>query len=188
LLQKAAGGDRKAFSVLYGYYSPLLIRFLYPLAGGSPADAEEVAQEVFLKIWEKREVMMTILSFEAYIFRMARNIMVSRWRRKMAARRAEEQMSRWGEALSSQTEDDILLVEYHDIARKALATLPPRQRQIFELRTQQDLKLEEIAVHLGISLAAVKKQLYAAIDKVRAYLRRHAGLVLGLIISLVRGL
>jgi len=82
--------------------------------------------------------------------------------------------------------DDILFIEYHAIAREAIDRLPPRQRQIFELRTREDLSLNEIAVYLGISLAAVKKQLYAAINFIKTYLRRHAGWLTGLVFFLFR--
>ena len=186
LLQKTAEGNRKAFSVLYTYYTPLLYRQLFPLTNDSKEDTEEIIQELFLKIWEKRDILITIQSFQAYVFRMARNMMVNQHRKKMAQKRLSLELAHQGNYLSALPEDDILFIEYQVIACKAIAQLSPRQRQIFELRTLEDMSLNEIAALLGISLPAVKKQLYAAINFVKTRLREHAGWLVSLIILLKR--
>jgi RNA polymerase sigma-70 factor (ECF subfamily) len=184
LLQKTAEGSREAYTVLYSYYTPLLYRQLFPLTHESKEDTEEIIQELFLKIWEKRDVLIAIQSFQAYVFRMARNIMVSQYRKKTVRQRLFVELEHQGDHLCTLTEEDILFVEYKSIALEAIAQLPPRQRQIFELRTEEDLSLNEIATLLGIGLPAVKKQLYAAINFVKAWLRRHAGWLVGLIMLL----
>lgn len=187
LLQKTSEGDRQAFSELYTYYTPLLFRLLFPLTHASKEDTEEIIQEIFLKIWENRALLPAIQSFQAYVFRMARNMMVSQFRKKTVQKKATQALSLQGEPVTNRPADDILFIEYHAIAREAINRLPPRQRQIFELRTGEDLSLNEIAVHLGISLAAVKKQLYAAIDFIKDHLRRHAGWLTGLVLFFFPG-
>ena len=175
LLQKTAEGSREAFAVLYTYYTPLLYKLLFPLTNASKADTEEIIQDLFLRIWERREVLVSIQSFQAYVFRMARNMMVSQYRKRNVRNRLSVELARQSDQQSVQTTDDILYVEYHALAREAIDRLPPRQRQIFDLRTREDMSLGEIADLLGISLHAVKKQLYEAIRFVREWLRKHAG-------------
>jgi RNA polymerase sigma-70 factor (ECF subfamily) len=161
-----------------------LFRQLFPLNNASKEDTEEIIQEIFLKVWENRELLPAIQSFQAYVFRMGRNIMVTQFRKKTVRQRAAHELSQ--QSAATQGADDILFIEYHAIAREAIHRLPPRQRQIFELRTQHDLSLNEIAAYLGISLAAVKKQLYAAIDSIKTYLRKHAGWLIGLLLFFFR--
>lgn len=184
LLQKITEGSREAFSVLYTCYTPLLYRQLFPLTNDSKEETEEIIQELFLKIWEKRDTLIAIQSFQAYVFRMARNMMVNQYRKKTVRQRLSVELAHRGDHLHTSTEDDILFIEYHAIAREAIAQLPPRQRQIFDLRIHEDMSLNEISALLGISLPAVKKQLYAAINFVKTWLREHAGWLLTLMILL----
>ncbi len=71
LLKKASAGDRIAFSTLYTHYFPRLYRFVF-FINQSHEDTEEILQDVFLKIWDKKESLPRIRSFEDYIFRMAK--------------------------------------------------------------------------------------------------------------------
>ncbi len=72
----------------------------------------------------------------------------------------------------------LLFKQYYQAALAAIDQLPEHRRRIFQLRTQEGLTLEEIAVETGISRSAVKKHLYAAIESVKQYLRQHMGDVL----------
>jgi RNA polymerase sigma factor (sigma-70 family) len=188
LLRQAAAGDRAAFAALYTHYTPLLYRQLFPLTRDSKPDTEEIIQDVFLRIWEKKETLIALQSFGAYSFRIARNIMVDRHRRQALHKSASSELAHraGGRPLTDPIHDDILFLEYQAIARQAIERLPRRQRQIFELRTLEDRSLGEIAGLLGISLAAVKKQLYTALRFIRQWLREHAGWFPGLLLLLAR--
>jgi len=65
----------------------------------------------------------------------------------------------------------------------ALGALPPKRRQVFEMSTQEDLSMDEIAARLNISKSMVKKQLYAANSSVKEYLQLHAGLTASIAIA-----
>ena len=183
LLQRTADGDRNAFSQLYTYYVPLLHKLLYPLTHESKQDTDEIIQDIFLNIWEKKEILIAIQSFQAYVFRMGRNMLVNRYRKeqikKRAIREIESQRSAY---VASMPDNDILLVEYQAIVAEAINHLTPRQKEVFTLRTGEDLSLKEIAVTLKISLPAVKKNLYAAIHFIRAHLRERGGWLIPLIL------
>lgn len=173
LIRRCVNGDRSAFSTLYSHYAPLLYRLLYPLTHESRHDAEEIIQDVFLSVWEKKELLPAIRNFKPFLFRMARNKLVDLRRKKEVKRRAAGNLEKLSESTVVSPEDDALYIEYHSYAMKAIAALPPRQRQIFDLRMSEDLSLDEIAVQLQISTHAVKKNLYTAIRAVKEQLRNN---------------
>jgi RNA polymerase sigma factor (sigma-70 family) len=173
LMQRCVEGDRQAFAILYSHYAPLLYRAVYPLTNKSKEDTEEIIQELFVKIWERRDSMLTIQSFRPFVFRVARNKVID-WYRKNESKKSfctfySENLR--DEAVS--VTDGLLFEEYYAIAMEAIAKLSPRQKQIFNLRQTEGLSLSEIAGELRISLHAVKKQLYQATRFVREYLHKH---------------
>jgi RNA polymerase sigma-70 factor (family 1) len=173
LMRRCVEGDRQAFATLYSHYAPLLYKAVYPLTNKSKEDTEEIIQELFVKIWDRRDNMLTIQSFRPFIFRLARNRVID-WYRKNESQKnycTFYSENHRDEAVS--VTDDLLFEEYYAIAMEAIAKLPSRQKQIFILRHTNDLALSEIAGQLRISLHAVKKQLYQATRFVREYLHKH---------------
>src|SRR5882762_5562124 len=167
LMQHCVEGDRQAFTTLYSYYAPLLYKALYPLTNKSKEDTEEIIQELFVKIWDKRDKMLTIQSFRPFIFRMARNRVIDWYRKNEAKKEYSTFYNEYSQSEVISITDDLLFEEYYSIAMDAIAQLSPRQKQIFNLRHTDDLSLNEIAGKLQISIHAVKKQLYEAVRFVR---------------------
>lgn len=173
LLKRAVNGDRQAFTQLYTNHLTALYRYIYPFTGNRE-DTQEIIQEVFATIWEKREKFAAVDSFRSYLFRMARNRVLNHIRDLEARRRRHPAVS--VEHDTEQADHHLLYTEYYRIAMEAINHLPPRRREIFRLSTEKDMTLQEIADNLGISKSVVKKQLYAANDFVRGYLREHGHL------------
>lgn len=182
LIRRCVNGDRTAFSLIYSHYAPLLYRLLYPLTRESRHDAEEIIQDVFLSIWEKRELLPAIRNFRPFLFRMARNKLIDLRRKEGVKKRAAGTLEKLSESPSS-PEDDVLYIEYHSFAMKAIAALPPRQREVFDLRMSEDLSLEEIAAQLQITTHAVKKNLYTAIRSVKEQLRKNSDWLLPFLLA-----
>jgi RNA polymerase sigma-70 factor (family 1) len=173
LIQRCVEGDRQAFASLYSHYAPLLYKAVYPLTNRSKEDAEEIIQELFVKIWDRRDNMLTIQSFRPFIFRLARNRVIDWYRKNESKKNYCTFYSEKYRDESVSVTDDLLFEEYYAIAMEAIAKLPSRQKQIFNLRHTDDLSLIEIAAELRISLHAVKKQLCQATRFVRDYLHKH---------------
>jgi len=171
IMQRCAEGDRAAFTTLYTFYAPLLYKAVYPLTNKSKEESEEIIQDLFLKLWEKREKMLTIQSLRPFIFRMARNRVMDWYRKTVRTSNRDHFYSEASEESAASLADELLFDEYHTIALEAIAKLSPRRREIFNLRHEKDLSLVEIAAELNISLSAVKKQLYEATDFIKEYLR-----------------
>lgn len=175
LLAQTAAGNTDAYCKLYTYYTPKLYRFIYPFANRSKEETEEVIQEIFLKIWVKRHTLISITSFKAYLFKMAKNQLFDEFQKQKVRKEKTDQHTYLAEETTDAVDHKMIYAEYYAMATKAIADLTPQRRRIFELRTQNEMSIDEIATHLKISHSAVKKQLYEAVGLVKTYLYKNAG-------------
>lgn len=176
ICERLAAGDGDAFTWLYEHYQPKLFLFVYPLTGFSRQDTDEVVQDIFVKLWLRKETLVTVQSLQAYLFMMAKNRLYDL---RMAAARqskARDVLAQQQDDAHTDVQEKVQFNEYHEIARRAIAGLTPQRRRIFLLRNESGLSLDDIAMELHISKFAVKKQLYEAVRDVKTYLKKHAGL------------
>jgi RNA polymerase sigma-70 factor (family 1) len=178
-LNQLAQGDRNAFTRIYTAFCPQLLRYL-EVTTQSTSEAEEILQEVFLKLWHKRATLTGVRSLHEYLFRMARNQVFDQ-RRKEDHRRAYLR-TLTADAPATSIEDQLLLKEYHQLVREGLAKMPERRQQIFLLSATHDLTARQIAEQLHLSVPAVKKQLYEAQQFLRKYLQEHGDVLLALLL------
>jgi len=171
-------GDAKAFDLLFGHYSKRLYYFALGYLK-SKADAEEIVQDVFYKIWENRKSLKPELSFKAYIFKIAyRKI------NELFLKITQEQLYRH-EIISTSFDFDNNLenrIDYHsllELVDKVVDELPPRQKEIFIKRRREGIPVKEIAVLLGIAPKTVENHLGEAIKTIKSYLIKEkiAGLL-----------
>lgn len=182
LLQQAAQGSREAYAVLYQYYLPRLYKYLYGIIR-SKEETEEILQDIFLKLWEKKEDLSAIKTLNSYLFRIARNKLMNHYDHQRVMQKAADYIGQQDEAIGSTVEDHYIYKQYNEVVQKALSTLPPKRRQVFEMSAQQDLSYDQIAEELNISKSMVKKQFYAANSYVKEYLQLHAGLTASIAIT-----
>ncbi|MGX5820194.1 RNA polymerase sigma factor [Chitinophaga lutea] len=171
LLPAVSAGNMPAFRRLYELLAGDLHHYIF-LFTGDRADAEEILQDVFVKVWEKRETLHEIRYFRGYIFRMARNHVLNYLR---SAPSVQSLPSGENDLPLRQPDpsERMVLKEYYRIARDAIERLPQRRREVFRLREEEGCSLDEIAGRLGISKSAVKQHLYAATADIRAYLEQY---------------
>ncbi|TDX01599.1 RNA polymerase sigma factor [Dinghuibacter silviterrae] len=174
LLRKVSEGDWDAYTRLFYHYLPGLTRYIFPFSGQSMQDTEEVIQEVFLKIWEKRETLASIRAFDRYVFRMAKNKLINILEKQRLDRNTRAQYARAKEAAQAETETSLQYNEYQNTAHRGIAALSPKLREVFLLSTQEGLSLDEISSGLRLPKETVKKRLYTATAFVKTYLRTHA--------------
>lgn len=186
LLHRIAAGDRQAFTLLYQQHAPWLTRYIRLFTGDTP-DTEELLQDVFLKVWRKKEQLPEIDLFDAWLNRVTRNTIFNYLRTlKLKYQLDELNEGTAAKAGSEEADHRIMLHQYYTIAVQAIEQLPARRKEVFRLRLQQNLTLDEIAGSLGISRSAVEQHVYAANSFIRDYLRKHAdiNMVLMLFLSL----
>ena len=173
LAARAAAGDRAAFDALVARYGArvhgLALRTL-----GRPADAEDLAQEVFLKAYRHLHRYDPERPFAPWLYRLAANLALSRARSLLARRRRERSLAALGEGPIAPLEAAEQALRRRELgARPDAATLalPPRYRVAFNMKYVLGMEASDVAAHFGVGLATAKTWLYRA----RECLRRRLG-------------
>ena len=169
LLARVAEGDEKAFGIIFHHYRRKIYSYAFHFTGDSN-QADELVQEVFLKVWIHRDKVPHVLRFDNWLFTIARNQvfdMVKKMAKEVAFRR---QVSLLLDPGANPVEDQLLTRENELRLQQALEQLPPRQKLIFTLSRHQGMKHEEIADHLHISRNTVKTHLVQALKTLRGLL------------------
>jgi RNA polymerase sigma-70 factor (family 1) len=176
-----AAGHEAAFECIYQYYHPKIYSYILSLVK-SPQLAEDLQQEVFLKIWEARDKLPEIKTFGPYLFSVARNHTINVLR---SVTRSQIVLS---EILRHSAEpcagDEILDRDYDRFIQKVLLSLPPRTREIYRKCKEQGRTYEEVARELGISGNAVKRHMINSIKVLREATTKDLGLSRNLLILL----
>ncbi len=140
---------------------------------GSQDDAQDVAQEVFIKCWRTRESLEDVKNLRAWIFRVglnaAKDLQRNAWRRK-AKPYGDATPAEVAGALKTPSE----ILEHRENVerlRKALLELRPEEKEVFLLRQNGDLTYEEIAKLRRTPVGTVKTQMRAALQKLRRVLK-----------------
>jgi RNA polymerase sigma-70 factor (ECF subfamily) len=182
LLQKIAEGNREAFHALYHHYRNK-IYYIASRMLQSDAAAEDVLQEIFIKIWVNREKLRNMDYFSTYLNTIVRNHLYNQFRKKA---NEETYLLRLlpDPAEPSQPFDETAIKELKQLLANAVAALPPRQQKVFQLSREQGLTHAAIAAKLGISPETVKKHIMEALRFIKSYLIAHgAALTVWLLLS-----
>ena len=182
LLLRVASGERIAFGPLYNHYFPVIQRYV-SLFEPSGNYRDELTQDVFVRIWEKREHLGKVDSLRSYLFLVTRNV-VFNYLRSLKVQQRVKELDGVAEPAINELENQLLFKQYYRIAQEAMEKLPPGRRKVLRMSIDDGLSLDEIAIELNISRAGVKKQLYAATAFVRQYLHEHGEITVWLFIFL----
>ena len=170
LIEAVKIDDHYAFDQLFHKYGPMLYAFVASILKDEP-ESEEVVQDIFLKIWEKRKELQTGLSFKSYLFTIAYNATKKVYRQKLLDNKYKQEAAIM---MGQDSSSDLSVVEYRnllDYVDTIINRLPPARREIFIMSKKDDLTNAEIANMLNISEQTVKNQLVAA----RKFLISEAG-------------
>lgn len=176
-----AEGDRNAFTQLYNNYRNKIYSIAFELTESTMV-AEEIVQDTFLKIWVKRESLLEVEHFRAYLFTITRNYVFTALKR--IARKESIEVSAIQDAplYDHDTEDRVLNNEYTRILQAAIDRLPEQQKQVYNLIKKEGLKREEAAAALHLSPETVKTHLAQAMRSIRTYCLARLDISIALII------
>ena len=163
---KLPDADLKQFLKLFDNYKVPVHDYVYSVTR-NPYAAEEITQELFIKLWKRKDKLSEIEQIDQYIFRMAHNACMT-WFMQVA------QNIRLSRSLEAKTKlavndvtDNIDYIEARHLLEKAIAKLSPRRKYVYELSRNEGLKIKEIADQLGLSFDTVKHHLTAALSQIR---------------------
>jgi RNA polymerase sigma-70 factor (family 1) len=172
LLQQVAAGNIIAFRNLFAaYYDRLYSAALVYCK--IHEQAEDVVQQVFMKVWEKRHTLSQVEQPGDYLFIITRNEVLNQLRRNTLH---DNYIRHIRELFSEETgspEEVLVARQKRQIVQQAISQLPPQQQEAFRLSRDQGLSYEEIAATMNLSLSTVKGHMSKALQAVRAYCRLH---------------
>jgi RNA polymerase sigma-70 factor (ECF subfamily) len=182
LYLKLKGGDEEAFQTLFLKYYSAMCRFANQLLNDREL-AEEIAQDMFVKIWEKRAFLNIETSVKHYFFRSVRNHCLNHIQHeKIKKQYANKIMEAAHQEIN--TEQYYLEIDLVKRIEKSIASLPPKRMEIFRLSREQGLKYKEIADKLGISVKTVEAQMGLALKYLREDLKDFSNYLLTLFVLL----
>jgi len=164
LVRNLSKGNLLAFNTLYKAYSGCLYRFALGYLK-SEAETEELVQEVFTRIWEKRSDLKEELSFKSFLFTIAFNIIRKHFRTK--AYLSEYFKTRISDDIDMKTSQKITYDSLYQYITELINQLPERRKEIFIKSRLEGLCIKEIAEKLKISHKTVENQLTEALKFIR---------------------
>src|ERR1035437_6576693 len=170
LVRNLSKGNILAFNTLFKEYSGRWYRFSYGYLK-SEAESEELVQEVFTIIWEKRADLKEELSFKSFLFTIAFNIIRKHFRTRSYF--AEYFKSELNPDLDMQTSQKITYNSLHQYITELVNKLPERRKEIFIKSRFQGLTIKEIAEDIKISHKTVENQLTDALKFIRTNLNKE---------------
>jgi RNA polymerase sigma-70 factor (ECF subfamily) len=177
LQERIRAGDEGAFDSVFRAHYPHLVRMAESFVR-ERALAEEIAQEVMLELWRRRESLKVEQTFRAYLIRSTRNRALNQIRHQRIVER-EAASAAVDPPSSPSAEEEILGVELERVVRDAIDGLPDNCREVFRLSREHGLSYAEIANALEISVKTVEKRMGQALAELRErlapWLPRRAG-------------
>jgi RNA polymerase sigma-70 factor (ECF subfamily) len=178
IIKQLRRGSHEAYRLVFDTYFTKVVYFAFEYVDEYET-SREIAQDAFMKLWEKRHTLKPDANITSYLFTLAKNQALNYIKHRLIERRYantkqhEELRQQINfKALSDPTHDIIQYIELNDKIKETIQDLPPRCREIFLLSRMEELKYREIAARLGISEKTVENQIAEALKRLRKALKK----------------
>ena len=171
LYLKIREGDERAFQTLFRKYYAILCNYARQILDDK-ALAEETVQDMFVKIWEKRQTLTIETSVKNYFFRSIRNHCLNQIQHEKIKKQYADRVL---DSARQEIDPEQNFIEVDLIRRieESIASLPPKRREIFRLSREQGMKYKEIAEALNLSEKTVEAQMGLALKHLRNELKDY---------------
>ena len=184
---RVRAGDRAAFTELVECHQQRVVGTVARMLGPDAADAEDIGQQVFLRVWKSADRYEPTAKFTTWLYTITRNLVFNEMRRRKhrpttsldaapgqdAGGHGHDHAARLEDFHAPAPDADLLQAELQQAVADAIAGLPEQQRLAMVLRRYEDLPYEEIARVLGLTVPAVKSLLFRARVLLREKLVRY---------------
>ena len=176
LLERVRKGDEKAFEMLFRTYYKSLCLFAFRILKDDEV-AEEIVQDIYYYLWEKRENLELTTSVKSYLFKSVYNNSLKYLRHQKIVKNYESRVSKDDQMFDIQ-ENHAEIGEITHIIKLTLEQVPVRTREIFELNRNEGLKYQEISDKLEISIKTVEAHMTSILKLFRENLKDYMVLIL----------
>jgi len=180
-LLKVQNGDIDSFRWVYDEYKGKVFHYCFRYIRQKEV-VDEITSDVFVKFWEKRYRINVELSASGLLFKMARDYCIDYLRKTARTKELRDLfLNHYEESLVNSVEEEIHFRESMQVIGQVINTLPPKRKQVFQMRYQNDMTNAQIAKELDISPNTVKVHLAKASNFIRSYLFTHSDVVYTLV-------
>jgi RNA polymerase sigma-70 factor (ECF subfamily) len=184
LLEQLIAGDEEAFKQIYFLYSERIYGNLLKLLKSEPA-AQEILQDVFMKIWEHRQYIDPEKSFRSYLFRIAENMVCNFYKKASRDKALLQQLVTRSSVAYAHVEETIFYKEDKYFLHNAIESLPPQRKQVFELCKMEGKSYDEVSRLLGISISTISDHIVKANRFLREYCLKNKELIIPVVCYMV---
>lgn len=182
LLKQLRDGNEDAFDFFYQKYSIQIYRKLYKMTKVSSL-SEELLQDVFVKIWEKRHLVDPEKPFKSYLFQIAQNLMYDFYRKVAREERLQQKIKQTFSELQYVTEESLNLKDTQQILTRAINNLPPQQRLVFQLCKMEGKSYEEVGTTLGVSTSTINGHIVKATKSIKTFMCNYENVAFAFFIA-----
>ena len=149
----------------------------------SKEEANDIVQEIFIRLWESRSFINPELSFSSFLYTMARNRILNYFRDIDIDEKVKQILSAQKITEEEAIDSKIIYTEYQMILQNAISQLPPQRQKIFNMSRIESMSHKEIAAELGISVNTVQEHISEALKFIKVYFSKHADISISLLLA-----
>ena len=176
--------NEQLFKILFERFKKPVHDYIRTITGSDEL-AEEIAQEVFIRLWRKMGSYDEIENIDFYIFRIARNECMRYFKKAAVETHMLQELQKRMTAENNNVSEYINFKETEGLLDKAIASLSPQRQKVYLLSRRQGLRIEEIAAEMQISYNTVRNHLVEALRQIRHYYLEHLSVAVLLISQLL---
>jgi RNA polymerase sigma-70 factor (family 1) len=172
LIARLKEDNEQAFELLFNRYHNLVYKVAM-LYVKTPSLAEDIVQDVFMKIWFQRKNLPDILSFESWIYTISRNLTINCLKKLAHERNARTALGNEHDQFDNTTDHRIRNSQYNELLQQAILHLPEQQQKVYRLAKEKGMSYEAIGRELSLSPLTVKTHMARALTAIRSFLQKH---------------
>ena len=176
LIVRLQRGDQTAFELLFHFYYPGLVMYAMQFTADE-ADAEEIVQDFFVRVWERHQQLTPCDSLKSYFFSSVKNGSLDFLKHQKIEKQYISEMIELSGHHLAYDPDLYINSDLQEKLKKGIALLPEKCREIFVMSRIRGLKNEEIAAELNVSKRTVETQISKALKVLRVELKDYVGLL-----------
>jgi RNA polymerase sigma-70 factor (family 1) len=172
IYERIRNGDQKAFELVFKKFYANLCAYANQVLYDRDM-AEEIVQELFFQIWQKREALMVEASLKSYLYRAVHNSCLNHIKHNKIKTAYQQYAKDQNSNITFGQQEAMEAEEFKVLVRKTIAKLPPGRKKIFMMIRYEQRRYKEVADLLGISVKTVENQMGKAMQFLRTELKSY---------------
>ena len=171
------GEKRVSFTLIVERYQKRIYFSARKLVNGDHDEADEIAQETFVKVYEALDSFRGDAKLYTWIYRIMMNAVIYKSRRKKVRNNVGlEEVENVLESHDHSPHESMERTEMTALIEEAIETIPPKQKEVFLLRFYDEMPYEEMSVVLGTSVGGLKANYFHAVKKIGEYIQQQSNI------------